>query len=32
MNETLIQTSDDVEKNSAMDIIGSGIPMNTEFI
>ena len=32
MNETLIQTGDDVEKNSAMDIIGSGMPLNTEFV
>jgi len=32
MNESLVQVYDNVESNSPMDIIGSGIPMSSEFL
>lgn len=33
MNESLVQIGDnDVERNSAMDIIGSGEPLSSEFV
>ena len=32
MNESLIQVGDNVEANSPMDMIGSGTPLQTEFL
>jgi len=32
MSESLVQVSDNVESNSPMDIIGSGVPLSNEFV